>query len=244
MLILTLDTTTRAGSVGVFRRDSPIAVKTGDPTRTHGERLPEDIIRLLTRAEVSLEAIDVFAVAIGPGSFTGLRIGIATMQGLALAHGKGLIGVSALDALAVSAQRHIESTTGAGAGAIGVWMDAQRQEVFAAVYRGADLTLLDGPLVGSPDDILARWAPRLPPGPAWFIGDGVIRYRSVLAGQTRRVIEPTPVMAPAMAELASRLATAGPIPSAYAIRPLYVRRPDAELARERARARTDSPVQS
>ena len=99
MLVLALDTTTRRGSVALVRDGVELESYAGDEGVTHGQRLPGDLVRVLDRQKLSLGDVDLFAVAAGPGSFTGLRIGIATMQGLALASGKPIIGVSALDAL-------------------------------------------------------------------------------------------------------------------------------------------------
>jgi len=238
MLILALDTTTRAGSLALMRDDLLLAAAAGDPGRTHGERLPGEIVQLLTRHDVPLSAIDLYAVASGPGSFTGLRIGIATMQGLALANGKGLVGVSALDALALAVQSQIVSDPAPGA--IAVWMDAQRREVFAAIYRAADLKCLEGPFVAPPEDIQARWQPFLAGSQVWFAGDGALAYRTIISrfgGIT--LIDPTPMMAPAVAILAAQEAARGQVPGPEAVRPLYVRRPDAELARNRTKVRVD-----
>ena len=100
MLILSLDTTTRGGSVAVLLDDRVLALVEGDGTRTHGERLPGELERALAEAGQPLSAIDLLAVASGPGAFTGLRIGMAAMQGLALVTGRPVVGVSGLDALA------------------------------------------------------------------------------------------------------------------------------------------------
>src|SRR5688500_16230868 len=100
MLILALDTTTRAGSCAVTRASVVVRDVASDTSRPPASRLPGELMMLLDAAGVQLQDIDIFAVATGPGSFTGLRIGIATMQGLAFAAGKPLIGVSAFDALA------------------------------------------------------------------------------------------------------------------------------------------------
>src|SRR5687768_5743153 len=99
MLVLALDTTTRAGSCAVARDGVVLRERGGDPDRPHDTRMPGDLMTLLEEERITLPDIDVFAVATGPGSFTGLRVGIATMQGLAFAEGKPLIGVSAFDAL-------------------------------------------------------------------------------------------------------------------------------------------------
>src|SRR5688572_25275652 len=99
MLVLALDTTTRQGSVALTRDGVVLATYPGDAAVTHGVRLPGDLVRLLDAQTLRIADVDLFAVAAGPGSFTGLRIGIATMQGLALANSKPLVGISALDAI-------------------------------------------------------------------------------------------------------------------------------------------------
>ena len=102
MVVLALDTTTPAGSCALAVDGSVGREEASDVSLPPATRLPLDLMTLLEHSGVALGAIDVFAVATGPGSFTGLRIGIATMQGLAFAAGKPLIGVSGLDALARS----------------------------------------------------------------------------------------------------------------------------------------------
>src|ERR1044071_7281695 len=103
MLILALDTATRTGSCALMRDGVVVREEGSDPSRPQAARLPGELRDLLDREHVELQQLDAFAVAVGPGSFTGLRIGIATMQGLAVAMGKPLVGVSALDALAEQA---------------------------------------------------------------------------------------------------------------------------------------------
>src|SRR5262245_32388526 len=100
MRVLALDTTTRAGSVAIVEDGRVVDERSGDPSRAHAERLPRELLDVLATHHVGLGDIDVFAVAAGPGSFTGMRIGIATMQGLALTLGRPIVAVSALDALA------------------------------------------------------------------------------------------------------------------------------------------------
>src|SRR5262245_30745164 len=100
MIVLALDTTTRGGSVAVADDDRILAVVTGDESRTHGERMPGEIAKALESASIPRARIDLLAVATGPGAFTGLRIGLAAIQGLAMTLNKPVVGVSALDALA------------------------------------------------------------------------------------------------------------------------------------------------
>ena len=132
VIILAIDTTTRGGSVAVTGDDEQLSLVVGDESRTHGERVPGEIAQALQDAGLARSAIDLIAVAAGPGAFTGLRIGLATAQGLALTLERPVVGVSALDALA--------STVGDNRGQaddefVGAWMDAQRGDVFAALYH-------------------------------------------------------------------------------------------------------------
>src|SRR4029453_5499682 len=117
VLVLALDTTTSSGSCALARDARVLCEQVNQAPNAHAEHLPGDLMSLLGRAGVALSEIDAFAVAIGPGSFTGLRIGIATMQGLAFAAGKALVGVSGFDALARLA--------GSG-GRVATWVDAWR----------------------------------------------------------------------------------------------------------------------
>jgi tRNA threonylcarbamoyladenosine biosynthesis protein TsaB len=236
VLILALDTTTRGGSAALVRDGDVLGVVSGDPARTHAERLPEALVRVLEDRHETMAAVDLFAVAAGPGSFTGLRIGIATIQGLAFALGRPVVGVSVLDALA-----QIGRDAGAARGTpfVGAWMDAQRNEVFAALYPSDPHSpLVDGPVSEAPASVLDRWQSLTNGRPISVAGDGVTRYRELLAerlGDRFRPVEPLPPLAPTIARIAAREAVAGHAVAPHAIRPIYVRRPDAELARDKKR---------
>jgi tRNA threonylcarbamoyladenosine biosynthesis protein TsaB len=241
MVVLALDTTTRRGSVALARDGAVVGACAGDPAVTHGQRLPGDLMRLLDRHNLQVGDIDLFAVAAGPGSFTGLRIGIATMQGLALANGKDVVGISALDALhhASALCPHPSALTAeASVGSeVGVWMDAQRGEVFSALYRGG--ALVDGPSVGKPSDVLAQWAASNGSQQIMFVGEGVLVYTDLIRAAMPAAILATelPMLAPSIAILAEAQARQQGSSPPDAIRPLYVRRPDAELARDRKAGR-------
>lgn len=233
MLVLALDTTTRQGSVALVRDGVELESYAGDEGVTHGQRLPGDLVRVLERQKLSVGDVDLFAVAAGPGSFTGLRIGIATMQGLALASGKRIIGVSALDALYHASRSPKPGEGGSPLTSVATWMDAQRGEVFSALYE--DGALIDGPSVEKPDEVLARWGSRRRSGPMTFIGGGAGRYADLIrpAWPLATVRTDAPMLALSIARLAERLVREGGEALPDDIRPIYVRRPDVELARGR-----------
>jgi tRNA threonylcarbamoyladenosine biosynthesis protein TsaB len=229
LLILSLDTTTRAGSLAVVRDDLVLAELTGDPTITHGQRLPDDLLRVLDAAASRVEDIDLLAVAAGPGSFTGLRVGIASMQGLAFARGLKIVPVSTLEALALEAAPAAGTVT-----LIAPWMDAQRGEVFATLYGSDRTTVLAEPSSAAPAETLRRWKTSMSTHYVLFVGDGASRYRDVICGtlgHQARVQEPVPLLAAAVGRLAAREPERAVSP--HAVIPIYVRRSDAELARER-----------
>ena len=250
MLILALDTTSNAGSCALVRNDDLVREDASDSSQSHASKLPAELATLLRRAGVTLQDIDALAVGIGPGSFTGLRVGIATMQGLASALRLPLFGVSALDSLAfmanfrsgMSTRPDAPTTIGsterpdaAGAAAavrVATWIDAWRGEVYAATYK--DGVEIEPATVARPAELLAKlWG-----GPATFTGDGAALHRDAISaalGQDARFTEPvTPLLAGAMAALAKEDFRKGLRPLPHAIRPLYVRRSDAELARGRS----------
>ena len=191
MNVLALDTTTRDGSVAFVVDDRVVDERRGDATRSHAERLPAELVSAAAAHGVAIGDVDLFAVAAGPGSFTGLRIGIATVQGLAFVEGRSVVAVSALDALAQIASAPLEP----GA-LVGAWVDAQRRDVYAALYRVADalpftperLTTIHAPEVGDPVAILDGWM-RDDLVPVCLVGDGgaLCRWdRGAVAGRNCR----------------------------------------------------------
>jgi len=247
MLTLALDTTTVAGSLALARDDRLLEATTGTPDRTHGERLPGELVALLSRHDATLREVERFVVAAGPGSFTGLRVGIATAQGLALTLGRPVIAIPVFDALVEIARRR--TTGGAVApAAIVPWMDGARREVFSAIYAPATerasaaavpaWRLEVGPVAERPLPLLERWGARLGGRLVWFIGDAVIEHQASLlaaAGPGSRILADLPVLAGTLAVMASRPPWRDGPATPHALRPIYVRRPDAEIARDRRR---------
>ena len=233
MKILALDTTTAPGSAALMCDGQLEGWMTGDPAKTHGERLPGDLLGLLARYGLRLNDVDLFAVCAGPGGFTGLRVGLATVQGLALASGGRVLGVSTLETLAYAGLWGLADYAARPAEII-PWMNAQRGEVFAAIYAvqdGTDLELKHAPMVGTADVLLETCADEISGPHALFVGDAV--DGSVSESVSGAVLAP---QIPALAPIVARLADARGLSMAvlpHAIRPVYVRRPDAEIARER-----------
>ncbi|MEO8256601.1 MAG: tRNA (adenosine(37)-N6)-threonylcarbamoyltransferase complex dimerization subunit type 1 TsaB [Acidobacteriota bacterium] len=237
MRVLALDTTTRAGSVALVENDQVIAERRGDPSRSYAERLPLEILALLGEQGRESSGIDLFAVASGPGSFTGLRVGIATIQGLAFVHNRRVAAVSALDALAQAAGQDLP----VGA-MVGIWTDAQRRDVFTALYEispaplftSSRLKPIDVAAVGDPASTLARWSRLAGRAPLVFSGDGSLQYRDIILAQRpdTRIVE-APPLAGVIGLMASHLAAAGETITPGEIRPFYIRRPDAEVDREK-----------
>jgi tRNA threonylcarbamoyladenosine biosynthesis protein TsaB len=199
--VLALDTATDIATACVVTDGAVRAEGTIGPERYAAQRILELADELLAEAGLRPVALDVVVVGTGPGSFTGLRIGIAAARGLGLALGIPVAGVSTLEAL----------RAGAGPAAYAV-IDARRGEVFAA---GPDLA----PAVLRPEALA-----RLLPAGALAVGDGALRYAAELHG----VEIPPPGdarHAPRAAHLAALAAADGYRSSSE---PRYLRRPDAE----------------
>jgi tRNA threonylcarbamoyladenosine biosynthesis protein TsaB len=234
MRVLALDTTHRAGSAALVEDDRgrvTVDERAGDPSRSQAERLPAE----LAAFGAPWPSIDVFAVAAGPGSFTGLRIGIATIQGLALVTGRRVVGVSALEALAQLASADLSP----GA-LVAPWIDAQRGEVFSALYQVTDAAMftperlveLEAPAAATPESTRAAWS-RYDLASAVFTGDGAARYVSGIGLP--------PLLAGAIGRMAAVSAARGLTLSPAGLHPLYVRRPDVELLRDRVKTAAVMP---
>ncbi|HEY2632704.1 MAG TPA: tRNA (adenosine(37)-N6)-threonylcarbamoyltransferase complex dimerization subunit type 1 TsaB [Solirubrobacteraceae bacterium] len=227
MVVLGLDTSTSATAVGLRLADGRLLHARDDPNEDerpgHATRLLPLAHTLLTDAGLSWGEIDRIAVGVGPGTFTGLRIGVATARGLAQALEIDLVGVSSLRALA----------HGAGEGgylSVLAVIDARRGEVFVAAYQeGVELT---APAPLSPANLaeLRERADSLACTPRWTaLGDGAVRYRQAL--------ELAGVAVPGDDSPLHRL-DGGAIcelgvsaqPSDSPVVPDYRRRPDAEIA--------------
>ncbi len=242
MIVLGLDTATSSTAAALLLSDGSTREARDDPPAGehpgHATRLLGLSRELLGGASISWEQLERIAVGVGPGTFTGLRVGIATARGLAQSLAIDLVGVSSLQALAhsaLSAQPNAHDT-------ILAVIDARRGEVFVAAYERDEESVpcqLTAPVALEPGrvgDVLQHTlAPTSDPQRRWLaVGDGAVRYRTQLGDfDVEIAAEDSPlhrVSAAAICELASTLA-AGHYGE---IVPDYRRRPDAELTLESA----------
>jgi tRNA threonylcarbamoyladenosine biosynthesis protein TsaB len=166
------------------------------------------------------EAVGGLAVGRGPGSFVGIRIGLATARGLAASTGVPAVGVSTLDALG----RALAETGDGEALAV---LDARRGEVFAALYA-PDGERLWEPLVLTPEELCERVGEL--PGPPWAAGAGAVRFRKELADRGIEIPEDVDPVHHVAARQVCALATDG---VDEPLEPIYLRPPDAQRWRER-----------
>jgi tRNA threonylcarbamoyladenosine biosynthesis protein TsaB len=237
-LILSVETATLAGAVAVSKGEQIIASLAGDKTTSHSNTLLRQIDTVLNRAGRTLAELDLFAVATGPGSFTGLRIGIATVKGLSFTLGRPCIPIPTLEAIAHSAGV-CETVVAA--------LPAGRGEVFVQMFSvSADaVTPLDNPTHISPTAMLEKYAAF---NDICWAGDGVVVQRdriekwAELNGQTFtedhdsrdrregwRLLPSPPNLAENVAMLARRKFQSNEVQDAKDVRAIYVRPSDAEL---------------
>jgi tRNA threonylcarbamoyl adenosine modification protein YeaZ len=133
MLILAIDTSTRTGSVALLRDGIVIDSVSGYEETPHSTRLFRDLEVLQSRAKFRLDQVDVFAVAAGPGSFTGLRVGLTAVKAWAEVHNKPIAAISGLEAVAAQSTSLNSESRGAGI-VIAPFLDARRGQLFGSLY--------------------------------------------------------------------------------------------------------------
>ena len=219
--ILSVETATLSGSVALSHGEEVLAALTGDSGVSHSNTLLSDIDKVLSEAQVELADVDLFAVAMGPGSFTGLRIGIATVKALAATLDRPTAGVPTLHAVALAA--------GASPRTVAL-LPAGRGEVFAQLFsvtKDALVTELDRATHISPSKLLEKYGSL---ESVLWAGEGAIANRALFERETRWQI------APPVANLATHVATLGlmkfreqQLVHPDALQAIYVRPSDAEL---------------
>ena len=224
MIVLALESSAIAASVALQKDDRLLAEMTLNRGNTHSENLLPMVETLLTRLDLTIDDVDLFAVSVGPGSFTGVRIGVATVKGLAFGKNKPCAGVSTLEALA-------ENLAFLPDGLICPVMNARRNQVYTALFRGGKRLLPDAAIsVEELETILAAYSE-----PVWFVGDGY----DLVTSQIKHPFSPLPERlqlqsAASVAAVALRQAQSENTTTDERLSPVYLRPSQAERTRAEA----------
>ena len=227
MLILGIETSTKTGGVALVSERGVVAAYTLNIEVTHSERLMATVDRVLSDSGTAFSAVDGFAVSIGPGSFTGLRIGVATVKGLAFTTGRPVAAVPSLQALAWNLPL--------SAHPVCPLFDARKQQVYAALYRheqGALATIMSERVM-----TLRELAEQVPDRTV-FTGEGAYLFQDEILSLfgDRALFAPLSAAVPSaasVAEIGLGLLQNGRSTDPDALAPLYIRRPEAEVAWEK-----------
>ncbi|MFN8005648.1 MAG: tRNA (adenosine(37)-N6)-threonylcarbamoyltransferase complex dimerization subunit type 1 TsaB [Terriglobia bacterium] len=222
MIILSIDTSSMAGSIVLSGDEGFLGEHSLESSQTHSVRLLAAIDLVLRGAERSISDVEGFAVISGPGSFTGLRIGLTTVKGIAEVLRRPVIPITASEAWA---EKHSDLQ-----GILIPLVPAGRKEVFATIYErhGAQLTLHSEGIVGEMTQVVTSILPEK----AHFIGPAVLAHREFLEGlgkQGWKFHATDPFLAPAMARIAHRRARQKDFFSAGELAAFYLRPSDAEI---------------
>lgn len=229
MKILAIDTSSFPASAAIAEDDVILGESIIRNKRKHSQNIMVMTERLFDDLELDISDIDIFAVTVGPGSFTGLRIGIATVRAFAQAAGKKCIGVNTLEGLAYNL---------AGSGAVAVpLLDARSDEVFAAAYAfmGTETAEIQPPCVMRISECVERFGTE----GVIYTGDGALKNAAYIK-ERGGIIAPcshSEVRASSVAALAAAKAARGEAAEYGSIRPLYLRRSQAEREYEKKQSR-------
>jgi tRNA threonylcarbamoyladenosine biosynthesis protein TsaB len=220
-LILSVETATLSGSVALSRGEVILASFAGDSGVSHSNTLLKDIDKLLNEARLDLSDIDLFAVATGPGSFTGLRIGIATVKALAATLNRPCAGIPTLQAVALATGESHHSVA---------LLPAGRGELFAQLFsvtKDGFVTALDQATHISPQILIEKYGSL---ESVLWCGDGAIANKTLIEKASRgRIAQQIPVLAKQIALLGLTRFRQEQLEKPDALQAIYVRPSDAEL---------------
>jgi tRNA threonylcarbamoyladenosine biosynthesis protein TsaB len=233
MKILAIETSTLLGGIAILDDASGLIAEVKlNVKSTHSERLMSEIGHIIDKTGLHLNNIDVFAVSIGPGSFTGLRIGVSAVKGFAYATGKPIVAVPTLEALAwnLAYSRHPVCTM----------FDARKKEVYAAAFRweGDGFQRVAVEMSAKVDWVLEcmeeEWS--LPGEKILFTGEGSLLYRDMIISRLgeKALFPPPDKMIPSPANVAYlglQKALRGEFSEPVSLVPFYIRKSEAEMKR-------------
>ncbi|MBQ4556382.1 MAG: tRNA (adenosine(37)-N6)-threonylcarbamoyltransferase complex dimerization subunit type 1 TsaB [Clostridia bacterium] len=223
MIVLALDSTAKAAAVALLRDGELVSKDMHDDGNTHSSTLLPMIERLLCENSLSVDDIDLFAASAGPGSFTGVRIGAATLKGLAFGRNKPCVAVSALEALAYN----LRDTDGI----VCALMDARRGQFYTATFKVAagEVERITPDEAKSGEDIAATLAQY---EKVWLVGDGA-EVAKPFFGDNAALADKDKLLADgeSVGALAYKLYKGGVCVSDTEFAPTYLRLPQAERER-------------
>jgi tRNA threonylcarbamoyladenosine biosynthesis protein TsaB len=184
MLTLAFDTSSKTAAVALLQDDVILYDTTINVGLNHSEVLLPAIDQACLQTRIKIAEIDLFACTIGPGSFTGLRIGVSTLKGLVLGTGKPAVGISSLAALALNVSRSSKIICSV--------MDAGRGQVYIAYYLYNENGLIDQ--IGRDKVVNPREIIHNPEQEIIFVGDGAIKYADILSNTKTKEINIASVM--------------------------------------------------
>jgi len=227
MKILAVDTATSSLSVAVMDAGSLCTEITRSTGETHARHLMTLVDTALSLSGMSVTDLDAFAVTIGPGTFTGLRIGLSSIQGMATATSKPIAGINSLDALAAQAA----PATRTPGSLVCAMLDARRQEVYGGLFRTGDQTSVpvSEPIVARPASLVDEIRE-----PCLMVGSGALLYQNLLREKLADCfLMAAPIAHTIRGETVARLAMAAfgnnTVPANRILQPLYLRKSDAEI---------------
>lgn len=233
MLILALDTSSPSGSLALLRKTTILAHQVSSPDEQYSASLLRDTRELLDRAAISFEQIDLFAVGVGPGSFSGLRVGLTTVKGWAEVWRRPVAAVSGLEAMASQV-----SALTAPNSLVAAVMDARRGQIYGGMFRSrrddsGELDRIGDDVVATADEFLQFLRPQLEGGSAFVIACSLPEViRPALERQDLgccRIEVVSNVLAPFIGQLGYSKAVRGDVVDALHLDANYIRRSDAEM---------------
>jgi tRNA threonylcarbamoyladenosine biosynthesis protein TsaB len=221
-IVLALDTSSKTTSMAVSRGDRVLVTYKADFDETRSERLWIEIQSALDSCGLTIGEVDLFAVCVGPGGFTGLRVGLAAAKGLAAAAGKPIVGVTSLEVLAFA---------GGPAPAVCAMVTAYRGDLYSQLFSFDSDGLpapANAPMVGTLEETLARLSDLRPILFVGFDAGSVIEDRAPAPGSWNTV-PPPDCLAEAIARLARVRFARGEVRTPESLRDCYVRQAHAEI---------------
>ncbi|MEW6585199.1 MAG: tRNA (adenosine(37)-N6)-threonylcarbamoyltransferase complex dimerization subunit type 1 TsaB [Nitrospirota bacterium] len=232
MKLLAIETATLLGGMAIMdESEGLIAESRLNVKATYSERLMVEVDHMLKQSGLSLDRIDAFAVSVGPGSFTGLRIGLSTVKGFAFVSGRPVISVPTLEAMAwnLAFSRYPVCTM----------LDARKKEVYAALFvleNGEIKRIMCETSIGA-EQLLKKIQSDAPEQKIVFAGEGALLYEKLITDTIadRAVFAPPEKMTPsaaAVAALGMKKALRGEFSEPIGLVPFYIRRSEAEIKRD------------